>query len=76
MWVYYSALILLFGAEFTHVYALATRREGGADGPRDGRQGEPGRVSPETVPATASGADATRLASGRDATRLAPPSAA
>ncbi len=25
-WVYYSALILLFGAEFTHVYALATRR--------------------------------------------------
>jgi membrane protein len=26
MWVYYSALILLFGAEFTHVYALNTRR--------------------------------------------------
>lgn len=25
-WVYYSALILLFGAEFTHVYALATKR--------------------------------------------------
>ena len=25
-WVYYSAVILLFGAEFTHVYALATRR--------------------------------------------------
>jgi membrane protein len=25
-WVYYSALILLFGAEFTHVYARATRR--------------------------------------------------
>ena len=24
-WVYYSALILLFGAEFTHVYALNTR---------------------------------------------------
>ncbi|HVS38991.1 MAG TPA: YihY/virulence factor BrkB family protein [Gemmataceae bacterium] len=27
MWVYYSALILLFGAEFTHTYALATRRQ-------------------------------------------------
>jgi len=26
VWVYYSAVILLFGAEFTHVYALATRR--------------------------------------------------
>jgi membrane protein len=26
VWVYYSALILLFGAEFTHVYALNTRR--------------------------------------------------
>ena len=25
-WVYYSALILLFGAEFTHVYAVNTRR--------------------------------------------------
>jgi membrane protein len=25
-WVYYSAVILLFGAEFTHVYALATNR--------------------------------------------------
>ena len=24
-WVYYSSLILLFGAEFTHAYALATR---------------------------------------------------
>jgi len=26
VWVYYSALILLLGAEFTHAYALATRR--------------------------------------------------
>ncbi len=25
-WVYYSAVILLFGAEFTHTYAMATRR--------------------------------------------------
>jgi membrane protein len=26
VWVYYSAVILLFGAEFTHVYTLAVRR--------------------------------------------------
>jgi membrane protein len=26
VWVYYSALIVLFGAEFTHVYALLRRR--------------------------------------------------
>jgi membrane protein len=26
VWVYYSAVILLLGAEFTHAYALATRR--------------------------------------------------
>ena len=57
MWVYYSALILLFGAEFTHVYALAysasrsadrnRRFDGEARRPRSGAR-RPAR--PDTTP--------------------------
>jgi membrane protein len=46
LWVYYSTQILLFGAEFTHVYA---NREGTGRG-RDLRQGQP-RTPPAVAPA-------------------------
>jgi membrane protein len=50
IWVYYSSLIVLLGAEFTHAYAVATRRVApnenaeSTSGAADGRAAEPESV--------------------------------
>jgi membrane protein len=44
IWIYYSAQILLFGAEFTHVYAIRTQTPAGVAAKR--RAAEPERKDP------------------------------
>jgi membrane protein len=45
VWVYYSAQLVLFGAEFTRVYAKGTRHR--TDRPGDTKVGDPRSIPPE-----------------------------
>ena len=65
LWVYYSSMILLFGAEFTRVYA---ERHGSRIGAGD--EAEP----PGAVPVTSRGSSATATRSARDV--ITPPTSA